>query len=176
MVRCPDRQRRCKRIEPLRSRPQQLSQDSKRFWPWLSISFARQCVSLIFIRRQSAANVPQVGPIPKSEQINHYYQTAISELEHIKYHYTEAHLLYACFLQQHSTSPAFEAIYQAGQALAEQHHYRYLQYGFEQLTQPSDKAYDPADYPLPGNPDFSSHIQLCMKAVKQINKMGNQPR
>jgi len=94
---------------------------------------------------------------------NELYQQAIEQLEHIKYYYVEALYFYAKFLQENDQSE-FGSIYKKGLALSQKHHYRFLQYRFEQLINPTDKPYSPQDYPLPNNEDFTGYIQ------KLINK------
>lgn len=94
---------------------------------------------------------------------NELYQQAIDQLEHIKYYYIEALYFYAKFLQKQGQDE-FESIYKKGLALAQKHHYRFLQYRFEQLVNPTGKPYSAEDYPLPNNEDFSGYIQ------KLINK------
>ncbi len=94
---------------------------------------------------------------------NELYQQAIDQLEHIKYYYVEALYFYAKFSQEQSQDE-FESIYKKGLALTQKHHYRFLQYRFEQLINPTGKPYSPQDYPLPNNEDFTGYIQ------KLINK------
>ncbi len=94
---------------------------------------------------------------------NKLYQQAIEQLEHIKYYYVEALYFYAKFLQAQGFDE-FESIYNKGLTLAQKHHYRFLQYRFEQLLKPTGKPYSPQDYPLPNNEDFTGYIQ------KLINK------
>ena len=91
------------------------------------------------------------------------YQQAIEQLEHIKYYYVEALYFYAKFLQEQGQDE-FENIYKKGLTLSKNHHYRFLQYRFEQLINPTGKPYSPQDYPLPNNEDFTGYIQ------KLINK------
>nr|WP_302050591.1 SIR2 family protein [Methylobacter tundripaludum] len=100
---------------------------------------------------------------PDGETSNKLYQQAIEQLEHIKYYYVEALYFYAKFLQEQGQDE-FESIYKKGLALSQRHHYRFLQYRFEQLINPTDKPYSPHDYPLPNNEDFTGYIQ------KLINK------
>jgi len=91
------------------------------------------------------------------------YQQAIEQLGHIKYYYVEALYFYTKFLQEQGQDE-FESIYKKGLTLAQNHHYRFLQYRFEQLINPTGKPYSPQDYPLPNNEDFTGYIQ------KLINK------
>jgi len=91
------------------------------------------------------------------------YQQAIEQLGHIKYYYVEALYFYTKFLQEQGQDE-FESIYKKGLTLAQKHHYRFLQYRFEQLINPTGKPYSPQDYPLPNNEDFTGYIQ------KLINK------
>jgi len=91
------------------------------------------------------------------------YQQAIEQLGHIKYYYVEALYFYAKFLQEQGQDE-FESIYKKGLTLAQKHHYRFLQYRFEQLINPTGKPYSTQDYPLPNNEDFTGYIQ------KLINK------
>lgn len=96
---------------------------------------------------------------------NELYQQAIEQLEHIKYYYVEALYFYAKFLQEQSQDE-FESIYKKGLTLSQKHHYRFLQYRFEQLINPTGKPYSPQDYPLPNNEDFTGHIQKLINRRK----------
>jgi hypothetical protein len=100
---------------------------------------------------------------------NELYQQAIENLEHIKYYYVEAMYFYAKFLRSHKLGE-FESIYGKGLMLAKNHHYRFLQYRFEQLLNPSNKPYSPKDYPLPNNEDFMDYIKLLIKTRHTKNK------
>lgn len=108
-----------------------------------------------------------------TSKANVFYQDAIKQLEHIKFYFVEAHYFYAKYLQSKSLAE-FDSVYQVGLQLAQKHHYRYLQYCFEQLTNPTDKGYDSADYPLPGNPDFSELIHLCINKAKMMRKQSKK--
>ena len=94
------------------------------------------------------------------------FQVAIEQLDHIKYYCVEAMYFYAKFLQQH-TLPAFDEAHQRGLALAKKHHYRFFQYRFEQLLNPTGIPYDARHYPLPGNPDYSDYIRYLIKYNKK---------
>ncbi|MGZ8944043.1 MAG: SIR2 family protein [Methylococcaceae bacterium] len=96
---------------------------------------------------------------------NELYQQAINQLEHIKYYYVEALYFYAKFLQEQGQDE-FENIYKKGLALAQKHHYRFLQYRFEQLINPTGNPYSPQDYPLPNNEDFTGYIQKLINQRK----------
>ncbi|KAB0664046.1 hypothetical protein F6V25_14660 [Oryzomonas japonica] len=90
------------------------------------------------------------------------YQEAISQLVHIKYYYVEALYFYAKSLR--TRNPAkFECVYQQGFELAQKHHYRFLQYCFEQLLHPTLITYDSRNYPLPDNENFTDYIQILIK-------------
>ncbi|OAI08883.1 hypothetical protein A1353_04735 [Methylomonas methanica] len=100
------------------------------------------------------------------KKIKELYQQAIDQLRHIKYYYVEAVYFYAKFLQQQDQDE-FENIYSQGLALAQKHHYRFLQYRFDQLRNPTGKAYSTLDYPLPNNEDFTDYIQKLIKKRKR---------
>jgi hypothetical protein len=94
------------------------------------------------------------------------YQQAIEQLEHIKYYCVEALYFYAKFLQEQGQDE-FESIYKKGLALSQNHHYRFLQYRFEQLINPTGKPYSTQDYPLPNNEDFTGYIQKLINKRKR---------
>lgn len=100
---------------------------------------------------------------------NELYQQAIKQLEHIKYYYVEALYFYAKFLQE-QCQDEFQSIYKKGLALSQKHHYRFLQYRFEQLINPTSKPYSTQDYPLPNNEDFSGYIQKLINHRKHAKK------
>jgi hypothetical protein len=94
------------------------------------------------------------------------YQEAIGQLGHIKYYYVEALYFYAKFLKTHNPAE-FDSLYRQGHELAQKHHYRFLQYRFEQLLHPTGMVYDPRNYPLPDNENFTGYIQFLIKEKKQ---------
>ncbi|MDF7799471.1 SIR2 family protein [Pontiellaceae bacterium B1224] len=94
------------------------------------------------------------------------YRESIEHLSHIKYYYVEALYYYSAFLQRHNM-PEFEVRYQQGFALAKKHHYRFLQYRFEQLLDPTGISYEPQNYPLPDGVDFTAYIQFLIKENKR---------
>jgi hypothetical protein len=96
---------------------------------------------------------------------NELFQQAIEQLEHIKYYYVEALYFYAKFMQEQSQDE-FESIYKKGLTLSQKHYYRFLQYRFEQLINPTGKPYSPQDYPLPNNEDFTGYIQKLINRRK----------
>ncbi|MGZ5016775.1 MAG: hypothetical protein ACXV8U_13425 [Methylobacter sp.] len=93
------------------------------------------------------------------------YQHAIEQLEHIKYYYVEALYFYAKFLQEQDLDE-FQSIYKKGLALAQRYHYRFLQYRFEHLINPTGKPYFSQDYPLPNNENFCGYIQKLINKKK----------
>ncbi len=103
---------------------------------------------------------------PDTIKASELYQEAIGQLEHIKYYYVEALYLYAKFLQPHNQEE-FDSLYHQGLGLAQKHHYRFLQYRFEQLLHSTGLAYDPRDYPLPDNENFTEYVQFLIKENKQ---------
>jgi hypothetical protein len=103
---------------------------------------------------------------PKAIKASELYQNAIAQLGHIKYYYVEALYFYAKFLQTYNPIE-FDNLYRQGLDLAIKHHYRFLQYRFEQLLRPTGIAYDPRNYPLPDNENFDSYIQFLIKENKQ---------
>ncbi|MBU4263963.1 MAG: hypothetical protein KKC76_19075 [Proteobacteria bacterium] len=103
---------------------------------------------------------------PNAIKANKLYQEAIQQLGHIKYYHVEALYFYAKFLQTHNPTE-FDIFYRQGLNLTQKHHYRFLQYRFEQLLHPSGIAYDPRNYPLPDNENFDSYIQFLIKKNKE---------
>lgn len=97
------------------------------------------------------------------------YQEAIDQLGHIKYYYVEALYFYAKFLQTH-IPVKFDSLFRRGLDLAIKHHYRFLQYRFELLLNPTGTAYDHCNYPLPDNEDFTSYIQFLIKEHRKARK------
>jgi SIR2-like domain/NB-ARC domain len=99
--------------------------------------------------------------IKKSE----LYQDAIAHLGHIKYYYVEALYFFAKFLQTHNPAK-FDSYYRQGLDLAQNYHYRFLQFCFEQLLHPTSMDYDSRNYPLPDNENFTDYIQFLIKDNK----------
>jgi len=96
------------------------------------------------------------------------YNEAINQLGHIKYYYVEALYFYAIYLHTHKRTE-FDSLYRQGYELAQKHHYRFLQYRFEQLICPTGIAYDPCNYPLPDNKSFSNYIHFLIKENNHHN-------
>lgn len=101
-----------------------------------------------------------------AEKANALYKEAAEHLWHIRYYHVEALYFHAAFLHQHHEDD-FDAVYQRGLELAKQHHYRFLQYRFEELANPTGLAYDQRNYPLPDNQDFSEYIDFLIKQNKE---------
>ncbi|WPD21249.1 MAG: SIR2 family protein [Candidatus Electrothrix scaldis] len=96
-----------------------------------------------------------------TELTDQLYQEAAEHLWHIRYYHVEALYFHAKFLQQHGADK-FSEIYQRGLDLTEKHHYRFLQYRFEELANPTGQPYDARNYPLPDNQDFSEYINFLI--------------
>jgi len=107
---------------------------------------------------------------PDATKAGELYQEAMVQLAHIKYFYVEAVYFFSKFLQIHNLSE-FDSIYRQGLGLARKHHYRFLQYRFEQLLHTTDIAYDSRNYPLPDNEDFIEYIQFLIKNNQQRNSI-----
>ena len=103
---------------------------------------------------------------PDATKASKLYQRAIDQLSHIKYYYVEALYFYAKFLQTHKPMD-FDNTYRKGFELAQKHHYRFSQYRFEQLLHSTEIAYDPQNYPLPDNDNFTDYIQSLITKNKQ---------
>ena len=97
-----------------------------------------------------------------SEQAQAYYQKALPCLKHIKYYFVEAYYYYAKFLKENAFD-AFQTIFDEGYSLSRRHHYRYLQYCFEELESPTGLEYDSNNYPLPDGLDFTDYIAKLTK-------------
>jgi len=97
-----------------------------------------------------------------AEQADSLYQDAADHLWHIRYYHVESLYFYAKFLQQQNDA-RFEDVQLEGLKLSQKHHYRFLQYRFEELVQPSGRAYDLRNYPLPDNQNFSEYINFLIK-------------
>ncbi len=101
-----------------------------------------------------------------AEKADALYKEAAEHLWHIRYYHVEALYFHAAFLHQHHVDD-FDAVYQRGLELAKQHHYRFLQYRFEELANPTGLVYDQRNYPLPDNQDFSEYINFLIKQNKE---------
>jgi hypothetical protein len=106
---------------------------------------------------------------PDAEQADQLYQEATDLLWHIRYYHVEALYFYAKFLQEQEGAQ-FVDIQQRGMELAQKHHYRFHQYRFEELIEPSGIAYDSRNYPLPDNQDFSEYINFLIKQNNQSRR------
>ncbi|PWW36465.1 NB-ARC domain-containing protein [Idiomarina loihiensis] len=95
-----------------------------------------------------------------------YYQSALRDLNHIKFYYAQALYFYAKFLKCIGRQE-FETVYEQGLELTEKHYYRYWQHRFLLLKQPTLGRYRPEDYLLPGNPDISPLIDKQIKFIKK---------
>ena len=144
----------------------------------MQVSYLRS--KLVPLERQEIEQLVTVNPYTRglkelmrafveldTTKASELYKNAISQLSHIKYYYVEALYLYAKFLKPQN-QVEFDSIHRQGHELAKKHHYRFLQYCFDQLLHHTDKAYDPRDYPLPDNEDLTDYIQSLIKErVKQ---------
>lgn len=86
------------------------------------------------------------------------FEQALPDLQHIKYYYVEGLLFYARYLQAIVHQSRFNEIHRGGLDLACRHHYRWLRYQFEDLTQKKTAPYCAADYPLPEALDIDGYI------------------
>jgi len=68
---------------------------------------------------------------------------------------------YSKFLKTHDAEN-FTRHCHLGLTLAKKHHYRFLQYRFEQLLHPNELPYDHRNYSLPDNEDFTEYINLLI--------------
>lgn len=136
----------------------------------MQVSYTRS--KLMQLKRQEVESLVMVNPYTRGikglmlafvEQdiikADELYQHAIIQLEHIKYYYVEALYYYAKFLQTNNQIE-FDRHYSQGFDLAQKHHYRFLQYRFEQLLQSTGRVYDPCDYPFPENENFADYIHF----------------
>lgn len=105
------------------------------------------------------------------------YLQAINNLEHIKYYWVEAKWHYIKFLiasdndnGKGNNAKQIATLITEGQTLCQQYHYRYLHYRFNSLHQQINglptRPYNSDDYPLPGNPDFTTLINGNNKDAK----------
>ncbi len=94
------------------------------------------------------------------------FEAALLNLQHIKYYYVEAHLIYARHLLQAGQATRYAEIQQKGLALACEHHYRFLRYQFEDLAEKKTEPYSSATYPLPDVGDLAGYIQWLTKQAK----------
>jgi hypothetical protein len=103
-----------------------------------------------------------------------YYQSALTNLNHIKFYYVQALYFYTRFLLR-INSKNFEITYEKGLALTQKHHYRYWQHRFLLLKKPALGRYKPENYPLPDNLDLSSLIEKQAKYIKHTYGTSLQP-
>jgi len=64
----------------------------------------------------------------------------------------------------------FAKVHQRGFELAKKHHYRFLQYSFDELLYPTGLAYDKCNYLLPDNNDFSEYINFLIKLNRDLKE------
>ncbi len=98
---------------------------------------------------------------------NALFEEALPHLQHIKYYYVEALLHYARHLQASGQESSFTRICEQGQQLASQHHYRWLRYQFEALTNAAMPPYHSELYPLPEVLDIAGYIRFLIKRYQQ---------
>lgn len=98
---------------------------------------------------------------------NALFEEALPHLQHIKYYYVEALLHYARHLQATGQASHFADIHQQGLQLASQHHYRWLRYQFEALTNAAMPPYHSELYPLPEALDIAGYIRFLIKRYQQ---------
>ena len=99
---------------------------------------------------------------------NALFEEALPHLQHIKYYYVEALLHYARHLQATDQDSHFADIHQQGLQLASQHHYRWLRYQFEVLTDAAKPPYHSELYPLPEALDIAGYIRFLIKRYQQF--------
>lgn len=99
------------------------------------------------------------------------YEDSIRKLINIKYYYVEAIYLFSKFLLKNNSTD-FQLNVDIGLQLAKKHHYKYLQYQFEQLVVPTNEKYDVNDYPLPI--DLVSKVRQKIISLKKENLMKNK--
>jgi hypothetical protein len=90
------------------------------------------------------------------------FERGIDNLQHIKYYYVEALLLYATCLKQHGQIARCDEIHAKGLALARHHHYRRLQYQFDVLAGKTG-PWREEDYPLPEGLELDGYINWLIK-------------
>lgn len=99
-----------------------------------------------------------------NEEKETLFKDSLNNLKHIKYYYTEALLHYAKYLKTNILLKSkFEEIHKEGLDLARDHHYRWLQYQFEDLIEAKNKAYCSSDYPLPIYINLKDYIKSLIK-------------
>lgn len=85
-----------------------------------------------------------------------YYLKSIQQLVHIKYYYVEAIYMYSKFLKQNNFHQ-YNETYNEGYNLSKKHCYRYLEYLYDELENPTSLPYDQKKYP---QPDIKSIIDM----------------
>lgn len=86
--------------------------------------------------------------IEDAEKSSLLYESAIKDLEHIRYYYVEAIYFYARHLKE-IESNHYYYWFEKGYNLAEKHWYRFLIHQFNCLKTGDDKNYDEDEYPIP---------------------------
>lgn len=102
-----------------------------------------------------------------AEKANALYREAAEHLWHIRYYHVEALYFHSKFLHQQNADD-FAEVHQRGLELAQKHHYRFLQYQFDELLHQTGLAYDQRNYPLPDNKDFSEYINFLIKQHRDL--------
>ncbi|BCE01354.1 SIR2 family protein [Marinicellulosiphila megalodicopiae] len=110
-------------------------------------------------------SIPDEHNIELNNRVIGYYQSALTDLKHIKFYYVQALYFYARFLQK-TDNKNFEKVYENGLQLTKKHHYRLWQHKFHLLKQPALGPYKPENYPLPDNLDLSPLIEKQVKWIK----------
>lgn len=82
------------------------------------------------------------------DETKRHYRDAMSNLEHIKYYYVEAHYFYSRFLKSIGDSE-YETILMQGKTMAQRFFYRYLLHCFNCLESDVITPYNEENYPLP---------------------------
>jgi hypothetical protein len=95
-----------------------------------------------------------------------FFEQSLSNLEHIKYYYVEALLFYSRYLKS-IDHVLFDNVHARGLELACRHHYRWLRYNFEELTEKHERPYSPDNYPLEEPLDLAEYIRFHTKENKK---------
>jgi len=108
-------------------------------------------------------------------EIENHFNSALNNLQHIKYYYLDA-LYYYCKFLYKSENSRFEQIYSEGLSFCQTYHYQYLEHRFRSIKLLEKKTYvcDYSYYPILGLQSFvdwyiPTYNKVTAKRLKQSN-------
>jgi hypothetical protein len=101
------------------------------------------------------------------EQAKKYHIEAIKNLEHIKFYHVDSIYWYAKFLKLHNEAEYID-IYTNGLELSLKYRYRYLEYLFDELENPTNIIYSSKYYPQPDFEQLNSELTESLIANRLL--------